>query len=116
MSTFVHLHATEVIRLALASIEEIKTYRARAVQAALDMVEDDKCIHMWGLWSHPRYPTRDDALKFAPEVKGAQMMNAVPEHTCKHLIRVAEYLLNNSSLSEAQKMMYVSSDHMHSLL
>lgn len=66
--SYIVLTAREVHRLALQSIAEIDDMRRQRVNEALKEVEEETCSHLLGFYKHKRYPSRDIALEYAPEV------------------------------------------------
>lgn len=102
------LTAREVRRLAVQSIAEIDDMRRQRVNEALKEVEDETCSHFLGLYRHKRYPTRDIALKYAPEVQMAKHFASGDRRICELLQKAAQYLLDNDSLPEEQKVLHIS--------
>lgn len=106
--SYIVLTAREVHRLAVKSIAEIDAMRHTYVNKVLNEVEDERCSHFFGLYRRKRYPTRDIALMYAPEVQGAKNAAANDYRTCKLLQKAAQYLLDNSNLPEEQKVLHIS--------
>ncbi len=106
--SYIVLTAREVHRLAVQSIAEIDDMRRQRVNEALKKVEDETCSHFLGLYRHKRYPTRDIALKYAPEVQMAKHFANGDLMTCELLKKAAQYLLDNTNLSEEQKVLHIS--------
>lgn len=92
-SSFFKLSALEVRNLAIQSIAEIEADRARKVRAAIDEVENEECVHLFGLFRHPLYRTRKDAEERSPEAHIARMYARGDMITCKLLLKAAEHLL-----------------------
>lgn len=107
--SYIVLTAREVHRLAVQSIAEIDDMRRQRVAKALEEVEDEVCSHFFGLYRHKRYPTRDIALKYAPEVHAAKHFAHGDRTTCELLQKAAQYLLDNErTLPEEQKVLHIS--------
>ncbi len=106
--SYIVLTAREVRRLAIQSIAEIDDMRRQRVNEALNEVEDETCSHFLGLYRHKRYPTRDIALEYAPEVQMAKHFANGDRMTCELLQKAAQYLLDNSNLPEEQKVLNIS--------
>jgi len=106
--SYLVLPAREVHRLAMQSIAEIDGMRRQRVNEALKKVEDEVCSHFFGLYRHKRYPTRDIALKYAPEVQMAKHFADGDRMTCELLQKAAQYLMDNDKLSEEQRVIHVS--------
>ena len=82
--------------------------RRQHVNEALNIVENETCSHFFGLYRHKRYPTRDSALKYAPEVQTAKHFAGVDRMTCELLQKAAQYLMDNTQLTEEQKVLHIS--------
>lgn len=106
--SYIVLTAREVHRLAVQSIAEIDDMRRQHVNEALKEVEGQTCSHFLGLYRHKRYPTRDIALKYAPEVQMAKHFADGDRMTCELLQRAAQHLLGNGNLPEEQKVLHIS--------
>ena len=106
--SYIVLTAREVHRLAVQSIAEIDDMRRQRVNEALKEVEDETCSHFFGLYRHKLYPTRDLALKYAPEVQMAKHFADGDRMTCELLQKAAQYLMDNDKLSEEQRVIHVS--------
>lgn len=106
--SYIVLTAREVHRLAVQSIAEIDAMRRQRVNDALNEVEDEICSHFFGLYRHKRYPTRDIALAYAPEVQLAKHFATGDRSTCELLKKAAQHLLDNGNLSEEQKVLHIS--------
>lgn len=106
--SYIVLPAREVHRLAIQSIAEIDDMRRQRVAEALKEVEGEVCSHFFGLYRHKRYPTRDIALKYAPEVQAAKHFAHGDRTTCELLQKAAQHLLDNSNLPEEQKVLHIS--------
>ena len=106
--SYIVLTAREVHRLAVQSIAEIDDMRRQRVNKALKEVEDETCSHFFGLYRHKRYPTRDLALKYAPEVQMAKHFASGDRTTCELLQKAAQHLLDNSNLPEERKILHIS--------
>lgn len=106
--SYIVLTAREVHRLAVQSIAEIDAMRHQRVNEALNEVEDETCSHFLGLYRHKRYPTRDIAFKYAPEVQLAKHFANGDRMTCELLQKAAQHLLDNGNLPEEQKVLHIS--------
>lgn len=106
--SYIVLTAREVHRLAVQSIAEIDGMRRQHVNEALNIVENETCSHFFGLYRHKRYPTRNIALEYAPEVQMAKHFANVDRMTCELLQKAAQHLLDNSNLPEEQKVLHIS--------
>ena len=106
--SYIVLTAREVHRLAVKSIAEIDNMRCQYVNKVLKEVENETCSHFFGLYRHKRYPTRDIALKYAPEVQMAKHAANGDRRTCELLQRAAQHLLDNANLPEEQKVLHIS--------
>ena len=106
--SYIVLPAREVHRLAIQSIAEIDDMRRQHVNEALKRVENETCSHFFGLYCHKRYPTRDSALKYAPEVQMAKHFARVDRMTCELLQKAAQYLMDNTQLAKEQKVLHIS--------
>lgn len=106
--SYIVLTAREVHRLALQSIAEIDDMRRQRVNEALKEVEEETCSHFLGLYRHKRYPTRDIALEYAPEVQMAKHFANGDRMTCELLQKAAQHLLDNANLPEEQKVLHIS--------
>lgn len=106
--SYIVLTAREVHRLAVQSIAEIDSMRHTHVNKVLEEVEGETCSHFLGLYRHKRYPTRDIALKYAPEVQMAKQLAHGDRMTCELLKKAAQHLLDNDSLPEEQKVLHIS--------
>jgi hypothetical protein len=106
--SYIVLTASEVYRLATQSIAEIDDMRRRRVNEALREVADETCSHFFGLYRHKRYPTRDHALEYAPEVQAAKRFAYGDRMTCELLQKAARHLMDNDKLSEEQRVIHVS--------
>ena len=106
--SYIVLAAREVHRLAVQSIAEIDDMRRQRVNEALKEVEDETCSHFLGLYRHKRYPTRDIALEYAPEVQIAKHFANGDRMTCELLQKAAQHLLDNDNLPEEQKVLHIS--------
>ena len=113
--SYLVLPAREVHRLAMQSIAEIDDMRRQHVNEALKEVEDETCSHFLGLYRHKRYPTRDSALKYAPEVQAAKHFASGDRMTCELLQKAAQYLLDNNNLPEEQKVLHISMNDFRAL-
>lgn len=113
--SYLVLPAREVHRLAMQSIAEIDGMRRQHVNEALKEVEDETCSHFLGLYRHKRYPTRDSALKYAPEVQAAKHFASGDRMTCELLQKAAQYLLDNNNLPEEQKVLHISMNDFRAL-
>ena len=113
--SYLVLPAREVHRLAVQSIAEIDDMRRQHVNEALKEVEDETCSHFLGLYRHKRYPTRDSALKYAPEVQAAKHFANGDRMTCELLQKAAQYLLDNNNLPEEQKVLHISMNDFRAL-
>lgn len=107
-TSYIKLHAREVLRLATASILEIEDIRRRNVLIALDEVIDEECTHLFGLIRHRRYEDRDDALKHAPEVMHARHSAGGAMDTCKLLKQISTMLLDNDKVPDEDKYVYLT--------
>jgi len=114
--SYIVLTAREVHRLAVQSIAEIDEMRRQRVNKALREVGNQTCSHFFGLYRHKRYPTRDAALKYAPEVQEAKYFAFSDRRTCELLKKAAQYLLDNDNLPEEQKVLYVSLNDFRALI
>ncbi len=106
--SYIVLTAREVHRLAVQSIAEIDEMRRRYVNKTLNEVEDETCSHFFGLYRHKRYPTRDLALEYAPEVQAAKHFASGDRTTCELLKKAAQHLLDSDNLPEEQKVLHIS--------
>ena len=106
--SYIVLTAREVHRLAVKSIAEIDDMRRQHVHEALKEEEDETCSHFLGLYRHKRYPTRDLALKYAPEVQLAKHFASGDRMTCELLQKAAQYLMDNTQLTEDQRVLHIS--------
>lgn len=106
--SYIVLAAREVHRLAVQSIAEIDAMRRQRVNETLNEVEDETCSHFLGLYRHKRYPTRDIALEYAPEVQLAKHYASGDHMTCELLQKAAQYLMDNTQLTEEQKVLHIS--------
>lgn len=106
--SYIVLTAREVHRLAVQSIAEIDDMRRQHVNEALNRVKNETCSHFFGLYRHKRYPTRDSALKYAPEVQMAKHFASVDRITCELLQKAAQYLMDNTQLTEERKVLHIS--------
>ena len=106
--SYIVLTAREVHRLAVQSIAEIDSMRRQRVNETLKEVEDEMCSHFFGLYRHRRYPTRDLALKYAPEVQAAKRFASGDRMTCELLQKAAQYLMDNTQLTEDQRVLHIS--------
>jgi hypothetical protein len=106
--SYIVLTASEVHRLAVQSIAEIDCMRRQRVSEALREVEDKTCSHFFGLYRHKRYPTRDLARRYAPEVQAAESFADGDLMTCELLQKAAQHLMDNDKLSEEQRVIHVS--------
>jgi hypothetical protein len=106
--SYVVLTAREVHRLAVQSIADIDNARRQRVNEALKEVENETCSHFFGLYRHKCYPTRDIALKHAPEVQAAKRYANGDRLTCELLQKAAQHLLDNDNLPEEQKVLHIS--------
>lgn len=107
-TSYLVLSAREVHRLAVQSIAEIDDMRRQRVNEALKKAEDEMCLHFFGLYRHKRYPSRDVALEYAPEVQKAKHFAIDDRMTCELLQKAAQYLMDNDELSEEQRVIHVS--------
>ena len=114
--SYIVLPAREVHRLAMQSIAEIDDMRRQHVNETLKEVEDEICSHFFGLYRHKRYPTRDLALKYAPEVQLAKHFASSDRTTCELLQKAAQHLLDNSNLPEEQKVLHISLNDFRALI
>lgn len=106
--SLVPMPAREVHRLALISIADIERMRAQAVEAALKEVSAEMCSHFFGLYKHRLYPSRELALKHAPEVQQAKQFARTDMGTCELLKRAAQHLLEDDTLTDEQRVMYIT--------
>ena len=106
--SYIVLTAREVHRLAVKSIAEIDDMRRQRVNEALKEVEDETCSHFLGLYRHKRYPTRDIALEYAPEVQMAKHFASGDRMTCELLQKAAQHLMDNTQLTEDQRVLHIS--------
>ena len=106
--SYIVLTAREVHRLAVQSIADIDDMRRQRINEALKEVEDETCSHFLGLYRHKRYPTRDIALEYAPEVQIAKHFANGDRMTCELLQKAAQHLLDNDNLPEEQKVLHIS--------
>ena len=106
--SYIVLTAREVHCLAMQSIAEIDGIRRQRVNEALKEVEDEVCSHFFGLYRHKRYPSRDVALEYAPEVQMAKHFANGDRMTCELLQKAAQHLLDNGNLPEEQKVLHIS--------
>lgn len=106
--SYIVLTAREVHRLAVQSIAEIDAMRRQRVNEALNEVEDETCSHFFGLYRHKLYATRDIALEYAPEVQMAKHFANGDRMTCELLQKAAQYLMDNTQLTEEQKTLHIS--------
>lgn len=106
--SYLVLTAREVHRLAVQSIAEIDGMRRQRVNEALKEVEDEVCSHFFGLFRHKLYPTRDIALEYAPEVLAAKHYADGDRMTCELLQKAAQHLMDNTQLTEEQKVLHIS--------
>ena len=106
--SYIVLTAHEVHRLAVQSIAEIDNMRRQHVNEALKEVEDETCSHFLGLYRHKRYPTRNIALEYAPEVQMAKHFASGDRMTCELLQKAAQHLMDNTQLTEEQKVLHIS--------
>lgn len=113
--SYIVLTAREVHRLAVQSIAEIDDMRRQHVNEALKEVENETCSHFFGLYRHKRYPTRDAALEYAPEVQAAKHFASGDRMTCELLQRAAQHLLDNDNLPEEQKVLHISMNDFRAL-
>lgn len=102
------LSARAVQQLAMAALADMRRDRQKHVEEALEKVRTERCTHFWGLYSHPRYRTREIALEHAPEVLRARMYAADDERTCELFRRAAQLLIENAELSEEQRVLQVT--------
>lgn len=107
-TSYIKLHAREVLRLATASILEIEDIRRRNVLFALEEVLDEECTHLFGLIRHRRYRDRDDALRRAPEVERARRSAEGAMDTCQLLKQVSTMLLDNDKIPDEDKYVYLT--------
>lgn len=107
-TSYIKLHAREVLRLATAAILEIEDIRRRNVLIALEQVLDEECTHLFGLIRHRRYSDRDDALKRAPEVMHARQSASGAMDTCKLLKQISTMLLDNDRVPDEDKYVYLT--------
>ena len=106
--SYIVLAAREVHRLAVQSIAEIDDMRRQHVNEALKKVGNETCSHFFGLYHHKRYPTRDSALKYAPEVQMAKHFASVDRMTCELLQKAAQHLMDNTQLTEDHRVLHIS--------
>ena len=106
--SYIVLTAREVHRLAVQSIAEIDAMRRQYINEALKEVEDETYSHFFGLYRHKRYPTRDIALEYAPEVQIAKHFASGDRMTCELLQKAAQHLMDNTQLTEEQKVLHIS--------
>ena len=106
--SYIVLTAREVHRLAMQSIAEIDNMRRQRVNEALKEVEDQTCSHFLGLYRHKRYPTRDIALEYAPEVRMAKHFASGDRMTCELLQKAAQHLMDSTQLTEDQRVLHIS--------
>ena len=114
--SYIVLTAREVHRLAVQSIAEIDAMRRQYINEALKEVEDETYSHFLGLYRHKRYPTRDIALEYAPEVQLAKHFADSDRITCELLQIAAQHLMDNTQLTEEQKVLHVSLNDFRALI
>ena len=114
--SYIVLTAREVHRLAVQSIAEIDAMRRQYINEALKEVEDETYSHFFGLYRHKRYPTRDIALEYAPEVQLAKHFADDDRITCELLQIAAQHLMDNTQLTEEQKVLHVSLNDFRALI
>lgn len=107
-TSFVKLHAKDVLRLATASILEIEDLRRRAVNQAVDVALDAECTHFFGLVRHKQFRDRDDALKSCLEVQLAKRTADGAMDTCQLLKKLSTMLLDDDKLSDDQRMIHLT--------
>lgn len=106
--SYIMLSAREVHRLAVQSIAEIDAMRRQRVGEALKEVEEEMCSHFFGLYCHKRYPTRDIALEYAPEVQLAKHFASGDRMTCELLQKAAQHLIDKPQLTEDQRVLHIT--------
>ena len=114
--SYIVLTAREVHRLAVQSIAESDAMRRQYINEALKEVEDETYSHFFGLYRHKRYPTRDIALEYAPEVQLAKHFADGDRITCELLQIAAQHLMDNTQLTEEQKVLHVSLNDFRALI
>lgn len=106
-TSYIKLHAREVLRLATASILEIEDIRRRNERIALEHAINEECTHLFGLIRHRRYKDHDDALT-APKVVRARHSASGAMDTCKLLKHVSTMLLDNDKIPDEDKYVYLT--------
>lgn len=99
-TSYIVMTAKEVLLLAEQSLLDIEAGRQRFVEQALQQVSTQRCDHLFGLTSHQRYRTREEALRLAPEVAAAKLAGYGDWETCEQLKKVAKYLLEHRPAEE----------------
>ncbi len=107
-TSFVKMHAKDVLRLATASILEIEDLRRCAVNRAVEEALDAECTHFFGLIRHKQFRDRDDALKTCLEVRLAKRTADGAMDTCQLLKKLSIMLLDDDKLSDDQRMIHLT--------
>ena len=107
-TSFVKMHAKDVLRLATASILEIEDLRRRAVNRAVEKALDAECTHFFGLIRHKQFRDRDDALKTCLEVQMAKRAAEGAMDTCQLLKKLSTLLLDDDKLSDDQRVIHLT--------
>lgn len=105
-TSYIVMTAKEVLLLAKQSLADIEAGRQRFVERALEQVATQRCNHLFGITSHQRYRTRQEALDHAPEVAAAKLSGYGDWETCEQLKKAAEYLLEHRP--PAEQLIHVS--------
>ncbi len=107
-TSFVKMHAKDVLRLATASILEIEELRRRAVNRAVEEALDAECTHFFGLIRHKQFRDRDDALKTCLEVRLAKRTAEGAMDTCQLLKKLSTMLLDDDKLTDDQRVIHLT--------
>lgn len=105
--SWIRMPAKEVQRRAVGSRLQIEAERNKQIQVALEHASEERCVHWFGLWSHPRYRDREDALKRSPLVQEARAYASGDHYTCELLMSMADYLISNPELDQT---MYITAE------
>ena len=114
-TSFVTLSAHEVRRLAARSMANIADARCKCVNKVREEIEAQSHMSLFGLFKMKRPISRSAAMNNNLKIMVAEQYRSNDYTTCVLLRNAAQFLLDDATLSEKQRIVHVSINDLRAL-
>ena len=117
----VTIPARQLATMAKTSMLSIEAGRESAVRKLLKECMEEECVYRIPILGipyhrHKRYPNTDIAMRFAPEIQHAQANGWGDYRTCEQLLKLAEWMVQESGFPEEQQVANVTLNDFSALI